>query len=220
MILRPCRYYPHRRVLFQPLCQSSTLSTPSTTPYELLPLPRSLPAHHALLLLHIPIPPTSWPPRLELASQLISEASKHLKHSKIAVNAIYDGSGSSTTFSAHEVYPARLLYPDGRVFTFPSFSKASLDSAELQAGLNHSAAIESLNEASIGRYAGDGEHEILVCTHGARDCRCSDRGGPLVEALRAEISRRGVEGRVRVNEIAHVGGHKFVIFTFSCLRLS
>ena len=117
------------------------------------------------------------------------------------------------------MYPARLLYPDGRVFTFSSFSRASLSSPELQVGLDYSAPVESLVEANIGRYAGDGDHEILVCTHGARDCRCSDRGGPLVDALRAEISRRGVEGRVRVNEIAHVGGHKFDFLSVSCLIL-
>jgi hypothetical protein len=43
--------------------------------------------------------------------------------------------------------------------------------------------------------------EVLVCTHGARDCRCSDHGGPLVKALREE--------GVAVREIAHVGGHKW-----------
>ena len=67
---------------------------------------------------------------------------------------------------------------------------------------------ESVGEPSSGRDAGDGKHEILVCNHGSRDCRCSDRGGPLVEALRKEVERRGVESRVKVSEIAHVGGHK------------
>ena len=53
---------------------------------------------------------------------------------------------------------------------------------------------------------GDGEIEILVCTHGSRDCRCENIGGALVRALREEIAQRGAN--VKVGEIAHVGGHK------------
>lgn len=50
--------------------------------------------------------------------------------------------------------------------------------------------------------------EIVVCTHGSRDCRCGDKGGALVDALKEEIGRRGLEGKVKVGEVAHVGGHK------------
>ncbi|KAI5122827.1 hypothetical protein M0805_003122 [Coniferiporia weirii] len=60
---------------------------------------------------------------------------------------------------------------------------------------------------------------LLVCTHGARDCRCGDTGGALVRALREELAARrrddsksgehDVWSKVRVGEIAHVGGHKY-----------
>ena len=60
----------------------------------------------------------------------------------------------------------------------------------------------------------NGKREVLVCTHGSRDCRCEQTGGALVLALRTELARRGLEDEVAVNEIAHVGGHKCV-FPFS-----
>ncbi|THG97359.1 hypothetical protein EW145_g7631 [Phellinidium pouzarii] len=66
---------------------------------------------------------------------------------------------------------------------------------------------------------------LLVCTHGARDCRCGDAGGALIDALRKELSMRrrrsnlnedingsvhseSVWKKIRLGEIAHVGGHK------------
>ncbi|RXK39373.1 hypothetical protein M231_03325 [Tremella mesenterica] len=52
-------------------------------------------------------------------------------------------------------------------------------------------------------------YEILVCTHGSRDCRCSDRGIPLVNSLREDIKKRGMERKVKVKEVGHVGGHKY-----------
>jgi hypothetical protein len=50
--------------------------------------------------------------------------------------------------------------------------------------------------------------EVLVCTHGTRDCRCGDTGGEVVRALRADIEKRGLQEKVSVREVAHVGGHK------------
>lgn len=52
---------------------------------------------------------------------------------------------------------------------------------------------------------GHDEIDVYVCTHGARDCRCSDAGGALVDTLREEIDRSGVQGRVKVWEISHLG---------------
>jgi len=214
MILRPHLIFRHcvlqSRVQLRHLSTLPTAIglTPSGAPAPDVPLPRSLPPSRALLLLHIPLLPTSWPPRLELTSSLLSTTSTTLKSSKIAVNAIYDGTGSSTAFAEDEVYPARLLYPDGRVFSFPEFSTKTLGEKGLLEGLGYKPDEAGLPEPSGGRDKGDRQHEILVCTHGSRDCRCSDRGIPLIRAIREEIARRGVEGRVKVSEIAHVGGHK------------
>lgn len=196
-----------------------------------LPLPRALAARSALLLLSVPVPPIHWPSHLDIASPLLSRTSKILLPRGIAVNAIYDGISNLTMFPKpeEEVYPARLFFPDGKVFRYESFSRSSLEDADFlrDAGYRPSTSrLEvsmkgSKSRSGSGSGSGlgleatqagaedmSGEAEIVICTHGSRDCRCSDRGGALVEALREEIVRRGVGGKVRVSEVAHVGGHK------------
>ena len=66
---------------------------------------------------------------------------------------------------------------------------------------------------------GTQEHtDILVCTHGARDCRCGEKGGKVYEALKEEVKGMQKDGpdlpKVRVGEIAHVGGHKYAFSSF------
>ncbi len=207
----------HRRL-------GSTSASSSTESDELLPLPRSLPARKGLLLLSLPIPPSSWPSHLELSSPLISTTSTSLKSSGIAVNAIYDGHGRgsfSKTPRRHDIkevseetYPARLFYPDGKVFSFPAFSKATLSSTSFLSDLRYrpelSGSGSDTANVNVVRHPSDpaDRSEILVCTHGNRDCRCSDKGGKLVDALRREIRDRDLGEKIRVREIAHVGGHK------------
>lgn len=69
------------------------------------------------------------------------------------------------------------------------------------------------------------EIHLYVCTHGSRDCRCGKIGSTLVAALKAEVAKRqdraamiassgesdaisDIWSRVRIGELAHVGGHK------------
>jgi hypothetical protein len=49
---------------------------------------------------------------------------------------------------------------------------------------------------------------ILVCTHGARDCRCGASGPAVVEAMREYVHQKGLERSVVVGEVSHVGGHR------------
>ena len=48
----------------------------------------------------------------------------------------------------------------------------------------------------------------------ARDCRCGDTSGAVARAVRAEIERRqrdhasDLSARIKLAEVAHVGGHK------------
>ncbi|WWC72821.1 uncharacterized protein I206_106785 [Kwoniella pini CBS 10737] len=171
-------------------------------PIEWLPLPRSLAYRKALMLLSLPIPPKHWPSHLEMNSSLLAASSAHLKSKGIAVNAIYDGTGTETTFQKEESCKARIFWPDGRIKTYDQYSMNSISSDELLLDLEYTPI--SLNVGSKQDIK-----EILVCTHGSRDCRCSDRGGPLVQALKEEVERRGVGDKVKINEIAHVGGHKY-----------
>ena len=175
-----------------------------------LPLSRSIAPRTALFLLGLPAPPSTWPAKLEFASPLISAASIALKKYGLAVNAYYDGVGQAAHVGGEgleEQYPARLLFPDNKQFIYPSFDLRSLQDPEFLRAVayrpNHDPATQISTERSMIP-----KQEIFVCTHGARDCRCSDRGGPLVDALRKEIARRGLGDAVSVKEIAHVGGHK------------
>lgn len=169
---------------------------------EFLPLPRSLSPSKALLLLLLPIPPEHWPSHLDLYSTLYRRASKELKEAGISVNCIYDGSSTQTSFdpgSTGEMYPAKLYGPCG----IKRYDEFTVDSIErVKHDLSAVSAVGSSSSIS------DEVVEIMVCTHGSRDCRCSDHGGALVASLRSEIRKRGLEGRMSVGEIAHVGGHK------------
>ena len=61
------------------------------------------------------------------------------------------------------------------------------------------------------------EVHIYVCTHGARDCRCGDRGRKVYDALVDSVNSArerdpgGPASRVRIGEVGHVGGHKYVV---------
>lgn len=73
--------------------------------------------------------------------------------------------------------------------------------------INSEEFLHRLNLAHHGPVAGN---EILVCTHGSRDCRCGDIGGDLVQSLRETARKRGID--VKVTECSHVGGHKWVSY--------
>ncbi|KAL7422459.1 hypothetical protein Q5752_003107 [Cryptotrichosporon argae] len=191
-----------RRPTSVPTTSTPPPAPPASTSEPTSPaLPRALPYRRGLVLVALPIPPSAWPSHLDGLSPLLSALSAWAKPLNLGVNAIYDGVGRSTfprDPRAREAYPARMLYPDGKVFAFPSLSVDGL------AQLDEAAAYVPAQTARA-----HGQAEVLVCTHGARDCRCADRGGPLVDALRDEVARRGLEGKVGVYEVAHVGGHKF-----------
>ncbi|KAF9479146.1 hypothetical protein BDN70DRAFT_807455 [Pholiota conissans] len=59
------------------------------------------------------------------------------------------------------------------------------------------------------------EVHFYVCTHGARDCRCGDRGLAVYNALVSSVKSArekepsGPASRIKVAEVGHVGGHKF-----------
>ncbi|WWD20921.1 hypothetical protein CI109_105399 [Kwoniella shandongensis] len=192
-----------RRISHNPRCYST-----SSTPDDFLPLPRSIAHRRALLLLQIPIPPKSWPSHLELSSSLLATTSAKLKSKGIAVQAMYDGLGTQIDFPRQgEKYKARLFWPDGTMKTYDEFGMGSLSSDELEHDLEYQPKDQSLLHTTPE--GNNDVREILVCTHGSRDCRCSDRGGPLVDALREEVKKRGLEGKVKIGEVAHVGGHKY-----------
>ncbi|KAG0224280.1 palmitoyltransferase akr1 [Actinomortierella wolfii] len=50
---------------------------------------------------------------------------------------------------------------------------------------------------------------ILVCTHGARDCRCGERGGDMYRILKDMVDQTGLSSAVKVYGVSHIGGHKY-----------
>lgn len=149
------------------------------------------------------------------------------------MNAVYDGVGSVESFypaiGAEEGYAADLYLPDGQTVRYERLE--GKDVGVVKGDLESALGRQGEGRLSVGDGDGMGklmrkgkgkggevnrekqdvraEMEVLVCTHGSRDCRCEQTGGALVRALRAEIEQRGM-GNVRVSEIAHVGGHKYV----------
>ena len=197
----------------------ATISSTDAGVIEYEPLPRSLSFRRGVLLLSVPVPPKHWPARIEMESELLSSTSAFLKGAEIAVNVVYDGTGDFKEIARkNETYPAKLYFGDGKVFNYPAFSLAMLgdqgfkrdvgyrpEGAALIPGMRGTSGLEPTQPEKSGR---EGHVEVYVCTHGSRDCRCADRGGPLVDALKSEVERRGLKGRVKIGEIAHVGGHK------------
>ena len=132
----------------------------------------------------------------------------YFKKRGVAVNCIYDGHGVETEFKEEEMYHARLITPQG-IVEWGRFDKNLLGSQEFRGQVERLLSPKHVGEGKEELISEDQEQhtEILICTHGSRDCRCSDRGGALVQALQDEIAKRGLEN-VRIREIAHVGGHK------------
>lgn len=170
------------------------------TPLLPLPTPPTQPASKGLFVLYVPQKPEEWPSHIEMDDPLVDRVGKEMAHQGIRMIVAHD--------PTEEGYHAKLLISRGLVSTYPSFTLETFTSPEFKQTITALPAITT-----------PATHEILVCTHGARDCRCSDIGGDLVLALRHEVSKRGLQGKVKVTECAHVGGHKYVfpLFAFSCI---
>lgn len=124
------------------------------------------------------------------------------------MNCIYDVIGSETDFDAisEKGVVARLFTPTG-VKVWDAFGEGLLSDGGFKEEVDQLLVPRSTPDSkSLYQEAKRPTQEILVCTHGSRDCRCSNLGGALVQTLRSEISKRNLE--VNVREIAHVGGHK------------
>ncbi|KAJ9098765.1 hypothetical protein QFC21_004413 [Naganishia friedmannii] len=194
---------------------------------QLLPLPDPpvQPAAKALLVLYVPYESTKWPSHLEIEDDLVDRLGKVVALNGVRLVVAYDG---GSTEGIEQVYRAKLLVPGGLVESFPSITQSTLTTSDFLGTL----ASVSTKPTSQTPYT-----EILVCTHGARDCRCSDIGGDLVLALRAEVERRGevllpsgeeaereenTSGvpRWKITECAHVGGHKWAANAISIPSLT
>ncbi|KAI8918431.1 Sucrase/ferredoxin-like-domain-containing protein [Powellomyces hirtus] len=137
-----------------------------------------------------------WAKKYEDADAYYAQLQETLKAADIKVtasDAVPAGSaaGSDTR--------SLLVLPDNIQFPSVSTSDFAVLSQQLTSTAAHSAIKSHVDRHRI---------HVLVCVHGERDCRCGDRGRPLYEALKQEVKNRGLEARVNVLGVSHIGGHK------------
>ena len=105
-----------------------------------------------------------------------------------------------------EVLSGVAYTPNGGRLSLPHISLSTIDTVVEQ--------LVSHMEATAIQPETQDHIDILVCTHGARDCRCGEKGGAVYEALKEEVKKMQKDipdlPNVRVGEVAHVGGHKYV----------
>jgi hypothetical protein len=162
-------------------------------------LPGTAPPHRLYILLHTSNPPAEYAPRIsskvQRALQLnILKLGGLVNFSWSADQPVFSNAGG---VQETETYAATAFSLFGRL-DIPSLSLQNMD--QVVEKLRRHADAPSVTHTS-------NDVHLYVCTHGARDCRCGDRGQPLVTALREEVARRNLK-QVRVGEVGHVGGHK------------
>ncbi|KAG5653223.1 hypothetical protein H0H81_001700 [Sphagnurus paluster] len=177
---------------------STTDGSPSKTDK---PMFGTVPSHRSYIFLHATEPPTSFPARFSTPIQRALQL-QVLKWGG-GVNFAWFGhehaprnTGQSTSATAFSALGGRLEFPE-----------ITLDNVDEVA--------ETLKRHADGPIVSASEEiHLYVCTHGARDCRCGDMGGAVFKALQDEVKRlvdvdpSGAASRVRLGEVAHVGGHQ------------
>lgn len=165
------------------------------------------PSHRCYVLLHASQPPSEFPPvyKTPLSQELQARARKwggiiNFSWFPGAQQAGSQGH-AATVFSASS----------GRL-EIPHVSLENVEEVER--------AIQDHIEGPRSELTSQEVH-IYVCTHGARDCRCGDRGRKVYDALVHSLNGirerdpGGPVSRVRIGEVGHIGGHKYVVVIHS-----
>ena len=162
-------------------------------------LPGTAPPHRFYIFLHTPYPPAEYAPRIS------SKVQRALQLRVLKLGGLVNFSwsaqqhvlGDAGDVHETEAYAATAFSLSGRL-DIPSISLLNMD--EVVEKLKNHADMLPVTQTS-------GDVHLYVCTHGARDCRCGDKGGLVVSALRDEVQKRNLK-QVMVGEVGHVGGHK------------
>ncbi|RPD65444.1 hypothetical protein L226DRAFT_567317 [Lentinus tigrinus ALCF2SS1-7] len=206
-LIRDCQYSSQRNAQYPSRSrnavhiQTATFASSSPARHHLA---GTAPAHHAYVLLHTHVPPAEYPPKskshlwraLTMKGREWGAVANFSWAPEQEVHPAYTGLGEGHDERDREAYVASVFSTArrGRV-VIPEITLADVDAL-----------------GDKVRAAAPQEEDRLflyVCTHGSRDCRCGDGGGEVVRALRAEVTKRGIEKDVFVGEVAHVGGHKY-----------
>ena len=207
--------HPHKSVGRNTRPFATSLPLLSTIPDITNPLqaqlPGTVPPHRCYVFLHTPNPPITYPARYTTPVQrsLLGE----LVHTGGSVNFCWTENGSS--------YPPR---PEGEEDTqeyyLTAFSSARGKVEVPCVSMKNVCDVGTmLREHSLPLSNGEAapvseDIHVYVCTHMARDCRCGNTGSAVVRAFREELGRRRERDardpstRVKLAELAHVGGHQ------------
>ncbi|KAH7890466.1 Sucrase/ferredoxin-like-domain-containing protein [Phlebopus sp. FC_14] len=190
-----------------------TTPVPTTSLHtDLVPeLPGTVPPHHAYIFLHTAHPPSQYPAKFttKVHRRLLLNAMRWGG----AVNFAWDGQGDSgagdEAGGEQETYSLTAFSSARGKLEIRNVSLENVDDVARRLEVHTQPQVTSSSSSSS-----DDIH-LYVCTHGARDCRCGETGGAVVRAIRDELRRRkergaaDPSGRVKLAEVAHVGGHKY-----------
>jgi len=155
--------------------------------------------HQCYVLLHSPYSPEAFPSVYKTPLQLELQG-RATKWGGLVNFSWFEGAAP-----APNTQPATVFSHLGGKLEIPDVTMENIDKIE---GL-----IRQHLEGPVTKSTSEDMH-IYVCTHGARDCRCGDRGvqvyKALLEATKAEqmANPTGPANRIKIGEVGHVGGHK------------
>jgi hypothetical protein len=193
-----------------------TLSTTARSTPELV---GTAPSHHCYIFLHTPHPPSEYPAKYATPAQraLLLRTAKW---------------GGSVNFSWSEDQLAVPARPPGEedkqeyhltAFTNPGGKLEAMLSMENVDEVGERLRVHPEASEGVSGVAPENFNDVhlYVCTHGSRDCRCGDTGGAVAQAIRDELRKRrdfdpsDPSTRIKLAEVAHVGGHKYALVASS-----
>lgn len=173
----------------------------------------TVPPHRCYVFLHTLQPPSAYPAKYTTPVQ----------RKLLLATAPWGGAVNFAWSPSQSVHPHSPTVEDAGVGTYylTAFSSAR---GKLEIDAVSLANVEDVGKAlrahieprmsDVSSTSPSDDIHLYVCTHGARDCRCGDTGGAVVRTIRAELDsrqRRQVSDpstRIKLSEVAHVGGHK------------
>lgn len=165
----------------------------------------SSPIHLCYVLLKSPIPISAMESRHSTAIQRALQL-EVTRWGAVVNWAWYPDEPPSSTSADISV---KAFFTSGEQLDIPVLSEANVKEVADSLRAAKDAALEA---APLSTSLKNRDVYLYVCTHGSRDCRCGTTGVDVATALRDQVQRRGVEAqRLKVAEVAHVGGHKYVV---------
>ncbi|OJA12970.1 hypothetical protein AZE42_04706 [Rhizopogon vesiculosus] len=196
-----------------------TLSTAVRSTPELV---GTAPPHRCYIFLHAPQPPSEYPAKYATPTQraLLLRTAKWGG----SVNFAWSEDQASVPARApgeedkQEYHLTAFTSPRGKLEATVSMENVDEVGEQLRA---HAEAIDGVSGATP---VNSDDVHLYVCTHGARDCRCGDTGGAVAQAIRDELYKRRNSNpsdpstRIKLAEVAHVGGHKYALVASILLK--